>query len=86
MKTELIDKFAILITTAFGLVAALAWNDAIKSFIKQLGLDGFGPWIYAVFVTILAVLVTFWIGKISQKAKNFEVKKYISLAKKKKKK
>lgn len=82
MKTDLIDKFAILITTAFGLVAALAWNEAIKSFINQFGLDAYGPWVYAVIVTIIAVLLTLWIGKISQKAKDFELKKckkYVSV-------
>ena len=82
MKTDIIDKFAILITTAFGLVAALAWNEAIKSCIKQFGLDAYGPWVYAVIVTILAVLLTLWIGKISQKAKEFELKKckkYVSI-------
>lgn len=75
MKTEIIDKFAILITTSFGLVAALAWNEAIKALIKQFGLDAYGPWFYAVIVTVFAVLLTLWIGKISQKAKDFELKK-----------
>jgi hypothetical protein len=31
MKKDVIEKLAALITAAFGLVAALAWNDAIKS-------------------------------------------------------
>ena len=31
MKDTLIEKFSTLITTAFGLVAALAWNEAIKA-------------------------------------------------------
>ena len=29
MSAEVLDKFAELITTALGLVAALAWNEAI---------------------------------------------------------
>ncbi len=29
MTGEILDKFSQLITTALGLVAALAWNDAI---------------------------------------------------------
>ncbi len=28
---EILDKFSQLITTALGLVAALAWNDAIQT-------------------------------------------------------
>ena len=31
MKSEVIDKIAALITVAFGLVAALSWNGAIKA-------------------------------------------------------
>ena len=30
IKQEILDKIAALVTAAFGLVAALAWNDAIK--------------------------------------------------------
>ena len=77
MKSEVVEKLAALITAAFGLVAALAWNDAIKSlFVGPCGaegagalcsLSGFGPWAYAVLVTILAVLATIWIGRISEK-------------------
>ena len=71
MKSEVIEKLAALITAAFGLVAALAWNDAIKSLFAEGGslyfLAAGGPWIYAVLVTILAVFATIWIGKASQK-------------------
>jgi len=31
MKSEVIDKLGALVTAAFGLVAALAWNGAIKA-------------------------------------------------------
>lgn len=71
MKKELIEKFAVLITGAFGLVAALAWNAAIQSiFARYLG-ELSGMWAmlgYAVIVTVLAVLATLWIGKIAEKA------------------
>ena len=30
MKTEIVEKLVVLVTSAFGLVAALAWNDTIK--------------------------------------------------------
>ncbi|MBW3003828.1 hypothetical protein KY337_04650 [Candidatus Woesearchaeota archaeon] len=66
-KKELVDKFASLITAAFGLVAALAWNDAIKLFMTNLGLDKYGPLFYAIIVTLLAVLFTLWIGKAAAK-------------------
>lgn len=77
MKKEIIEKIAALITAAFGLVAALAWNDAIKAlFVGPCGSDGAGalcslssggPWVYAIIVTIIAVIITIWIGKIASK-------------------
>ena len=73
MKTEVIEKIAALITAAFGLIAALAWNDAIRSLFAEGGplffLAKYGIWVYAIFVTVLAVGMTVWIGKIAEKAK-----------------
>jgi hypothetical protein len=43
ISKDVIDKIAALMTAAFGLVAALAWNDAIKSSIEALGLQAYGP-------------------------------------------
>ena len=34
-KVQLLETFASLITAAFGLVAALAWNDTIKAVITK---------------------------------------------------
>lgn len=79
MKKEVIAQITALITAAFGLVAALAWNDAIRAlFVGPCGsenagvlcaLSAGGPWIYAIVVTILAVIATIWIGKVAEKAK-----------------
>jgi len=72
MKKEFLDKIAALITAAFGLVAALAWNDAIKEVFKQFfgTTDQLAAMLaYAIIVTIIAVLVTIWIGKLAEKAK-----------------
>ena len=72
MKKEVIEKLAALITAAFGLIAALAWNGAIKAiFLKLFGdAEGLGPMlIYAVIVTFIAVLVTIWIAKAAERAK-----------------
>jgi hypothetical protein len=65
INKEVIDKIAALMTAAFGLVAALAWNDAIKSAITSLGLEVYGPWLYAIIVTVLAVIATVYIGRIA---------------------
>jgi len=72
MNKDVIEKLAALITAAFGLVAALAWNDTIKAIFKQLFGTSEGVWsmlIYAVLVTIIAVIVTIQIGKAAAKAK-----------------
>ncbi len=79
MKKEVVEKLATLMTAAFGLVAALAWNDAIRAlFVGPCGsenagalcsISGGGPWMYAILVTLTAVLATVWIGKLSGKTK-----------------
>ena len=72
MKIEILDKIAALVTAAFGLVAALAWNGAIRAIFERL----FGTAdnitamvIYAVIVTVIAVLVTIWIARALKRAK-----------------
>jgi uncharacterized BrkB/YihY/UPF0761 family membrane protein len=72
MKSEVIDKLAALVTVAFGLVAALAWNGAIQAIFKKVfgTAEGIGPMlVYAVIVTIIAIIVTLWVGKAAAKAK-----------------
>ncbi len=79
MKKDVIEKLAALVTAAFGLVAALAWNDAIKALFKgPCGTEGAGalcslstggPWVYALIVTVIAVFMTIWIAKMAEKAK-----------------
>ena len=72
MQKEVIDKLSELMTAAFGLVAALAWNDAIKAMFAPGGVfegaAAYGPWAYAIFVTIIAVLMTVYIGGLAKKA------------------
>ncbi|MBO7716124.1 MAG: hypothetical protein J6S85_21345 [Methanobrevibacter sp.] len=59
-----------LVTTAFGLVAGLAWNDAIQKLIETLVGTGDalnGLFIYAIVVTIIAVVVTIILARIAAK-------------------
>lgn len=75
MKKEVIEKLAALITAAFGLVAALAWNGAIKAIFAKIFTEAEGlvqMLVYAVVVTIIAVIATLWIGRASAKAKKEE--------------
>lgn len=63
-----------LATSGFGLVAALAWNELIKTFINDyirthisVGSGMVSLVIYAVIVTILAVAVTLQLSKLVEK-------------------
>jgi len=72
MKKDVVEKLAALITAAFGLVAALAWNGAIQAIFKQVfgEASSIGAMLtYAVVVTIIAVFVTIWIGNVAEKSK-----------------
>lgn len=62
-------------TSAFGLIAALAWNELIKEvvsqYIKPLAGKSSGIIslsIYALIVTILAVLVTINLSRLTKKS------------------
>ncbi|MEO9321836.1 MAG: DUF5654 family protein [Nitrososphaera sp.] len=70
MREDVIKALAALITAAFGLVAALAWNTAIQEIFKELlgqqsGLTAMI--IYAVVVTAIAVFATIMIGRVASK-------------------
>lgn len=70
MQKEVIEKIAALITAAFGLIAALAWNEAIQEIFRLIFGDPGGKWailFYAVVVTIIAVVITIWIGRVAEK-------------------
>ncbi len=70
MKKIVLEKIASLMTAAFGLVAALAWNDAIKTLFSEVfgKTDTLVPmFIYAVIVTLVAVFAMIWIGRIAEK-------------------
>jgi len=61
-----------MMSTAFGLVAALAWNEAIKKLIEEFVPKGQGLlslFLYAAFVTVLAVMV---ISRLSRIKERFE--------------
>ncbi len=66
-----------LITTAFGLVAALAWNGAIQAIFREVFGTAEGVIsmiVYAVVVTVIAVVATLWIAKLAQKEEEKEKK------------
>jgi len=68
IKREIRQKISGYILAAFGLVAALAWNDAIKSLIEY-----FFPlnkntvllkFIYAVLITFIIVIISIYLTKL----------------------
>jgi uncharacterized membrane protein YidH (DUF202 family) len=69
-KLQFVTTFSALITAAFGLVAALAWNETIKAAVETFfppGSEIWGKLIYAIIVTILAVIMTIWIARSVKK-------------------
>ncbi len=70
-RIQVLDTIAALMTAAFGLIAALAWNEAIKWVVSQAFTadPGVGLFIYAILVTIIAVVAVVLIGRSLAKLK-----------------
>ena len=73
-KVLFLETTAALITSAFGLVAALAWNEAITTWVTEVlfvdaGDAVTGLVIYALIVTVIAVVATMLIAIALAKAK-----------------
>lgn len=75
-REELIGQMLTLVTSGFGVVAALAWNDAIQTFVKEYiepripGSGLFSKFLYAGLITSLIVLMTYQLSRISAKFQN----------------
>jgi membrane protein YdbS with pleckstrin-like domain len=77
LKDEVLTQIAALLTVAFGLVAALAWNGAIQAIFKEVfgTADSIPAQLgYAIIVTLIAVVVTIWIARAVAHAKGEEKK------------
>jgi hypothetical protein len=68
LEKEIREKTLGYIITSFGLVAGLAWNDAIKAFIERFFSDpGNGlkaKFLYAALLTIVMVAVSLYLSRI----------------------
>jgi len=73
---EVLDKFATLITTALGLVAALAWNTAIQNlFDRVFGKAGAalaGQFLYAILITLVVIFATIAVSRAAERTKKDE--------------
>ncbi len=65
----ILQSMVALASASFGLVAALAWNEAIKATLKLLNLDDSlaGLYTYAILATIIAVFIVVWLGRLADK-------------------
>jgi hypothetical protein len=72
LRVEVLTKMIDLATAGFGLVAALAWNDAIKAIFDAIFPKAgniAAQLIYAVVVTVFVVFITLRLGKLLNLAK-----------------
>jgi len=76
LTAEVLEKFSTLITTALGLVAALAWNTAIQNLFNKLfgetGGELAGQFFYAALVTLIVIFATIYVGRAAERAKKAE--------------
>ncbi len=73
LKIEILDKLSTLITAAFGFVAAFAWNEAFKVvFLGGVKAEDhpFVLVVYALFISILAVLLIIMVARTTARAKS----------------
>ena len=73
LPQAIVKQMLSLVTSGFGLVAALAWNEVVKEgievYIKPYVPEGskvLSLFIYAIIVTTLAVIVTLQLTKLQQ--------------------
>jgi type VI protein secretion system component VasK len=73
---QILDKFSQLITTVLGLVAALAWNEAIQQLFRQVLGEAGGALaaklFYAFVVTIIVIFATIAVSRAAERAKKRE--------------
>lgn len=73
---EVLDKFSQLITTALGLVAALAWNTAIQNLFDRIfgkaGAALAGQVLYATLITFVVIFATIAVSRAAERAKKQE--------------
>ena len=73
LKNNVITQTITFVTAAFGVVAALAWNEAIKAWLESFIKTGNGAialTIYALIVTIMSVIISMFLVWFKQKIQN----------------
>lgn len=74
LHLAIVKQMITLSTSGFGLVAALAWNNVIQEFVNNyikkyldVGSGTISLLVYAILITILAVTITYQLGKLAEK-------------------
>ncbi len=73
LKIEILDRLTTLITAAFGFVAAFAWNETFKLLLDRVVSEDaelIVYFIYAIIITIVAVLLIISVARATAKAKS----------------
>lgn len=71
MSREVLEKTLQLATAAFGLVAALAWNDAIQTLFSNVfgeAADVTAKFFYAIVITVVVVIATIRLARLEERA------------------
>jgi Family of unknown function (DUF5654) len=76
LTSEVLDRFSELITTALGLVAALAWNTAIQNLFDTVfggsGSKLAGQFLYATLITLVVIFAAITVSRAAERAKRTE--------------
>ena len=79
LSSEVLDNFSQLITTALGLVAALAWNTAIQNLFNSIfGETGgklAGQFFYAILITLVVIFATIAVSRAAERTKKAEAER-----------
>ena len=71
MQTKMVDKVVALITASLSLISALAWHTAFQKTIDETpSLKKSGPWVYAILITGVSVIVITSLTQIKKGVKN----------------
>ena len=77
LHIEILRQMITLATSGFGLVAALAWNNVIQDLVNNYvrkwlpqGSSLISLLLYAVIITVFAVLITIQLSKLLKKLEN----------------
>ncbi len=71
-RIEVLEKMSTLIAAAFGFVAAFAWNETFKMVLREMVAEDvtiFAQLIYAIIITVFAVILIIIVARATAKAK-----------------